>query len=164
MKGIMHKNSSAKYNAVKYDLNRLRAIYTDTGGTVSNIDAQQAFLHFSAEINGLLDWLKEEKLVDDAIRKNFLSSSKFLFLVAKIATLDKHAATDSAFWQTRYPDIRFNNHAVLIPPQKGLDRWITQGKYVVTVDGIEQDALALAEGALSELDVFLQNHQIDLAQ
>ena len=158
----MHKNASAKYSAIKYNLNRLRAIYTDTGGTISNIDGQQAFLHFSAEIYSLADWLKEESLVDASKWKSFLSSTRFLFLHAKIATLDKHGATDHAFWKTRYLDIRCNNHMVLIPPQKSLDKWLTRGQYVVTADDVEHDSLELAEGALHELDIFLEREKIVL--
>lgn len=158
----MHKSASAKYNAIKYDLNRLRSIYADTGGTVVNIDAQQAFLQFSADIYGLHDWLVVELLVDRRVWESFLLSSRFLFLVAKIATLDKHAAAGKSFWKTRYPDIRFNSHAMLIPPQGSLKNWITQGRYVITADTVEYDGLRLAEGALDELKNFLQDQIVDL--
>lgn len=159
----MHKNASAKYNAIKYDLERLRSIYTDTGGKIVNIDAQQAFLHFSGEIYGLHDWLIAESRIDQKVWEQFLSSSRFLFLMAKIATLDKHAAANATFWKTRYSDIRFNNHEMLIAPQGRSGNWITQGRYVVTADGVEYDGLELAEGALYELENFMHGQKIDLA-
>jgi len=152
----MHKNSNEKLDAIKYEVKNLKSVCSIGVQSASGFDAQQAFLHVCADMNGLGDWLSNEHRCTKEDWIKMVKSSTDLFIVCKIDTKNKHGATDAPMWQLKANKID-TTQGFLIKVPGGLTKNITSviPKHFITVDGKEYDAVDLAIGALNDIKTFV---------
>lgn len=156
----MHKNSNEKLDAIKFELNNLKNISSLGKESASGHDAKQAFAHVCAEMNGPGDWLITEQRCTKTAWDALVKNNVHLFIICKIDTRNKHAATSAKKWQTKANQIDHHNEFTLDFPSglSGKGATVTP-HHTIEVDGKSYDSFELANDALTEIETFIKQLQ-----
>lgn len=149
-----------KYYSMKRAYERLKAINTDNGNTISLNGAQDETEEFFNQCHHLKDWLIKDDtntLTKNEV-ENFVNNNKSLCLAADICNSFKHAGL------SKNP----RSGKVLAGANNHINLQLKDGQFVATasrefnINGDRCDALSLATECLEAWDKYLQQNQIEV--
>jgi hypothetical protein len=138
-----------QWERVRRHLADVRTVYTArAGGTDAALDVVQSFFE---SVHHMKDWLGNDPAsgVSKAAGDALINSSSVLAICADLANGSKHLELTTSRTGDRSTTITRNDVTVLVGTGTSSHRF-----YVVS-GGVEYDALAIAEAAVDEWEVFL---------